>query len=321
MGEVADALNRASPPRDTPRAKQHHGAKFEGDHSPSSRPPTPEPMLDSQRLKEQVEAESTSNERPVHRLMGDENDRWRPARICLTDPQGHFAQQYRRLALRLRDLANSRQARSIVITSAQVGDGKTTTACNLAIALAMTDHNCRVVLVDLDLHRASIAVALGIQVETPIDAVLRGDFTLEQAIMETDVDGLFIVAASGPAPEPDQLLAHRTLAAMISKLESRFDWVIIDTPPILASSDAQVILQHAATALLVVQARVAAVRALHKALDHLPTEKILASFLNSSRTTSQYSGYYEDYDRDSDEVEPATSIDPEEKDEFDAEPS
>ena len=316
MGEMADALRRAEP-LDAPGTKQHHGGKSEGDRIPSSSTLTSERVLDSQ---PRVETEQKLVERRVHRLVEDGSDKWRPAQICLSDPQGHFAQQYRRLAVRLRDLAGSRHARSIVITSAQAGEGKTTTACNLAIALAMTDHNCRVVLVDLDLHRASIASALGIQVDTSVDAVLRGEFTLEQAIMDTDVAGLSIVAAIGPAEKPEQLLAHHTLAAMIANLESRFDWVIIDTSPILATSDAQVILQHAATALLVVHARVSTVRALHKALDHLPAEKILASFLNSSKSKGQLYGY-DNYYRDSVDLELASSVDPEETEELDVERS
>jgi capsular exopolysaccharide synthesis family protein len=319
MGEIADALRRADPP-DPPRTKQHHGreGKSEGDRRLSSPPPVPESALD---FEPPVESVQKPIERSVLRLSENRSDKSLPARICLDDPQGHSAQQYRRLAIRLRNLATSQHARSIVITSSQAGEGKTTTACNLAISLAMTDHNSRVVLVDLDIHRVSIASAIDIQIDVSVDAVLRGESTLEQAIMETDVDGLFIVAGSSPAKKPDQLLASPTLAAMIAKLESRFDWVIIDTPPILATSDAQVILQHAATSLLVVRAGVTTVRALRKAFGHLPKNKVLASFLNSSRTKTQQHGYYDDYYQASDDLESAVSGDPEATDEFDAERS
>jgi capsular exopolysaccharide synthesis family protein len=322
MGEIADALRRAKPV-DPPRTKQHHGhvGNSEADRGRSSRPPVPEAVLD---IEPQAETAQEPIKRSVLRLSAisaDASDKSLPARICLDDPQGHFAQQYRRLAVRLRGLATARHARSIVITSSQAGEGKTTTACNLAIALAMTDHDSRVVLVDLDIHRVSIASALDIQVDVPIEAVLRGEFTLEQATMETDVEGLFILAGSSPASKPDQLLAGPTLAAMIPTLESRFDWVIIDTPPILATSDAQVILQHAATSLLVVRAGVSPVRALHNALDHLPRNKVLASFLNSSQTKSQQHGYYYGYYRNSDDLEPNLSNDSEETDELDVERS
>jgi capsular exopolysaccharide synthesis family protein len=316
MGEIADALRRADP-LEPPRKEQRHGRKSEGDHGVSSRPPTPEPVVAT---RPQAEAEPNPVEHQVVHLLGDRAYKSIPARISVDEPRSHFAQQYRRLAIRLGDLANSRHARSIMITSAQPGDGKTTTACNLAIALAMTDHDRRVALVDLDLHRASIAAALGIRVEIPIDAVLRGECTLEQATMETDVAGLSILAANSPARDAEHLLAQHTLAAMIAKLESRFDWVIIDSPPILATSDAQVILQHASAALLVVRAGASPVRAVHKALGHLPKKKILACFLNSSRTKSQrHDGYYYDDYRNSEDLEPAPSTNSEEIEKIDVE--
>jgi protein-tyrosine kinase len=316
MGEIADALRRSGPPA-RPETEQHHDRrKLDANQAAVFRPPAPKPLVDPQ---PPVETEQRSPRHPILRLMRDGKDNSQPARIGLDDPQGHCAQQYRRLAIRLRNLANARRARSIVVTSAQAGDGKTTTACNLAIALAMTDPNSRVVLVDLDLHRASIASALGIQVDTSIEDVLRDDVPLERATMETDVDGLFIVAAGSPARKPDQLLANQALAATIAELESRFDWVIIDTPPILATSDAQVILQHAATALLVVREGVSPVRALREALGHVSKGKVLASCLNSSRKKSQRYGSYADYHANSEDLEPALSIDPEEKDDLDVE--
>jgi len=318
MGEIADALRRSGPPA-RPETEQHHDRrKLDANHAADFCPPAPKPLDDPQ---PPIETEQKTPRHPILRLTRDGNDKSHPARIGLDDPQSHCAQQYRRLAVRLRDLANLQHARSIVITSAQAGDGKTTTACNLAIALAMTDRNSRVVLVDLDIHRASVASSLDIQVHTPIDAVLSGECTLDQAMMQTDVDGLAILAANGPATESELLLARHTLPAMIAELENRFDLVIIDTPPILATSDAQVILQHAAKALLVVRAGVSLVHGIKKALDQLPAKKILASFLNLSQTKSQQSDYYDDYYRNSDNLEAARSVNPEDLEERDVERS
>jgi capsular exopolysaccharide synthesis family protein len=319
MGEIADALRRAVP-LDSPRTKQEHGAETSRDRGLSSRPIAAEPEVETLPPPETAEVfPERPIERPVLRLLAGSHDRSLPARVCLEDPQGHSAQQYRRLAIRLRGMANSREARSIVVTSAQSGDGKTTTACNLAIALTMTNHNSKVVLVDLDLHRASVAAALDVQIDKPVDAVLSGELTLEQATMETDVEGLFILAANTRASEPEQLLGRHTLAAMLATLANRFDWVILDTPPVLATSDAQVILQHADSALLVVRAGVSPVRAILNAVDHLPKRKILASFLNSSRTKSQQHGYYYDSYQKSPDPAPALSSKPDETEELNVE--
>lgn len=309
MGEIADVLRRADR-LDSSRTTQYQREESGGDRRQSSRPPAYDPTLETR-----PRAEETLFARQAHPLLGCESGEWRAARICLTDPQGHSAQQYRRLAIRLRNLANSRQARSIVITSAQAGDGKTTTACNLAIALAMTDHRSRTILVDLDLHRASVSAALGIEPDRPVDAVLRGELKLEQAVLETDLEGLSILATNRHVKDPERLLADPRLAAMIAQLESRFDLVIIDTPPVLATSDAQMILQHAATGLLVVRAGVSAIGAVKRAIDHLPKNKLLASFLNSSKMGSQQRDYYDDYHNDdSDGVEREVSVETEESD-------
>jgi len=293
MGEIADALRRADP-LDPSRTQRKHEHDSEPEYGLPLRPPSPASPVDVQSPPARREREPVQHS--VRRLLEVEDgiEQSQPARICLDDPQSHSAQQYRRLAIRLRNMATSRHARSIVITSAQAGDGKTTTACNLAVALAMTDENSRVVLADLDLHRAGIASSLGIKIDIPIDAILRGEFTFEQGLIETDVEGFHILAANSSTKRPEQLLARHELASLIANLKSRFDWVIIYTPPVLATSDAQVILQHADAALLVVRAGISPVRAIRRSLDHLPTGKALASFLNSSESKSQHHDYYDD---------------------------
>ncbi len=303
MGEIADALRKADseesphggppsesvgrPPGDVHRSvlrNAHPASPTEAPPIPleASGPPAPDDRVRSPELP--VEALARAAEKT------------NPAQACLRDPRDHCSQQYRRLAIRLRGMAEARQVRSIVITSAQAGEGKTTTACNLAVAMAMTDRDRRVVLVDLDLHRASIAAALQIDVAIPIEAILRGESTLDEASMETDVDGLFVLANNSPAADSESLLANRRFVELLARLKSRFDWIIIDTPPVLATSDTQMILQHADSALVVARAGLSHVSAVREAIDHISQKQILASFLNSSSTKSQQPGYYE-YDR------------------------
>ncbi len=313
MGEIADALRRAAPlgrPPETPNRQEREVDRGPVAHNAPSEP-VPRPAA-------RVETPRKPAEDTIQRLRGGPDELWSPARIWLYEPRGHAAQQYRRLAIRLAELAEPRRARSIAIMSAQAGEGKTTTACNLAIALAMTDRASRVVLVDLDLHRARVAPALGIEIDTPVDAVLRGELTIQQAVVKTDIEGFSVLAASRPARDPESLLASPSHAAMIAGLESRFDWVIIDTPPILATSDAQVIHGHTAAGLLVVRAGVSSVRALRSALKHLTTNKLLISFLNESPTASQTD--YDDYYKVGERLDSVSSTEAE-SGEFDAERS
>jgi len=188
-------------------------------------------------------------------------------------------------------LADARNARSIVVTSAQMGDGKTTTICNLAVQLARLDQALRVVLVDLDLRRSSVASAMGIQVDVPVDAVLRGEHPVGDAIIETDVPGLSVLALNQLTPNVEWLLANANLHTMIRELESRFNFVLIDTPPLLAVTDAQIILRHAAAGLFVARAGATRVKSIRRAIELLPTRKLLGSFLNADPTARQASDY------------------------------
>ncbi len=314
MGEIADVLRRADPLGPLPENsnRQERGV----DRSSLAANTPGEPVLDS---RPQFETSRQPAEEEIHRLMGGDDDLWRPARIWLNDPRGRAAHQYRRLAIRLAELTEPRRAQSIAIMSAQAGDGKTTTACNLAIALAMNDQASRVVLVDLDLHRAKIAPALGIEVDNPVGAVLRGELTIEQAVMKTDVEGLSILAAGRPEKDPEWLLANPSHAEMIARLESQFDWVVIDTPPILAISDAQLIQRHTAAGVIVVRAGVSSVHAVRRAINLLTTDKLLVSFLNESRSASKRD-YYEYYYNDGDRLDSVSSTEAE-SDELDVDRS
>ena len=99
--------------------------------------------------------------------------------------QTAVAQHYRRLAFRLRTLADEKALTSFVIASALPRDGKTTVACNLAVELARIDQSRSVVLVDMDLRRPSIGRSLGIKPEVGIEAVLSEDAPLASAVIHT----------------------------------------------------------------------------------------------------------------------------------------
>ena len=298
MGEIADALRRADRPEPTrknsPReilVAEKLADKTDNKVDKANLDATP---TEDRSIQRPAPPESTPA-RPRQILNRDDLDDPRPARIAITDPYGNATQQFRRLAFRTREVADTRQTRSIVVTSAQVGDGKTTTICNLAVQLARLDQSRRVILVDLDLRRPSVAAALGLEFDISVDAVLRGEQRLDDAILETDVEGLSILALNAPTADPESLLAHPNLHSMIRELESRFDIVLIDTPPVLAVTDAQIILRHASAGIFVARAGSTTVKSIRRALDLLPTRKFLGSFLNSSPKAlgmmSSY-GYY-----------------------------
>jgi tyrosine-protein kinase len=287
MGEIADALRRSGtgqptrPPEPSPPAPRQEREPILPDPPPSN-----PPVIES----------SPPTRRVLHIRRTDAVDaQAAPARSSACDPHGAASQQFLRVAFRLRDLAIERGISSIVLTSSEPFEGKTTTACNLATSLAKLDQTARVVLLDLDLHRASVASSLGIEIEIPVDAVLRGERTLDEAVMETDVEGLSILGLNRPAAQADALLAHPRFRALLSDLTSRFDFIIIDTPPVLTVPDAQVVLRHADAGLIVTRAGMTSVRALRRTLEYLPGDKVLGTILNCSKRDSGLNrgGYYD----------------------------
>jgi non-specific protein-tyrosine kinase len=307
MGEISEALKRsgASPPSGTEEHERVHPA------GSSARPDTSSPNADRARSPAphrdaldqadrdgpdpsgasdprdlQPTAHVERRDEPAQRLslqnpaVVSDNP---AARLSLERPSSPESEAYRRIAFRLRDLASRRGARSIVVLSAEPSEGKTTTACNLAAQLARLDHSARTLLVDLDFHRASLAAALGVRVQNGSAEVIRGEIPITAAIHETDVHSLSILGLPAPATNVEALLASPALARMIRDLEQRYDHVIIDSPPVLAASDAQIILRSAAAALFVARASQTRARSLRRAIEEIPGEKILGTLLNGGR--------------------------------------
>ena len=128
---------------------------------------------------------------------------------------------------------------SVMITGPSRGDGKTTVATNLAVALAQDDRT--VILVDCDLRRPQVATQLGIADRVPygLEAVLGDKRALGKAIVPVDVGGGRLgVLAGGVSPTPSVLLGSERMRALIAKLSEAADMVVLDTPPLLAVSDA-----------------------------------------------------------------------------------
>jgi capsular exopolysaccharide synthesis family protein len=218
----------------------------------------------------------------------------RVERISLLDPNSPAAVSARQLAQQVKRRATLRGVRSIVVTSPLSGDGKTTTSCNLAIALTRLDRSRSVILVEFDLRRPSLRRCLGIETTHGIDDVLDGKSTLDEAVIETNVPGLSVLPVREGRATPEHLLASENLSKLIRSLEERYSIVIIDTPPVLAAADALSVIDVADACLLVVRAGSCPTASVRSAIEHLPADKMLGCCLNFARR-SQPAANYESY--------------------------
>jgi succinoglycan biosynthesis transport protein ExoP len=172
--------------------------------------------------------------------------------IVQDDPRSVRAEAFRTLRTNLQFLEVESGSKSFVITSSIPSEGKTTTAANLAIALA--DSGAQVVLIDADLRRPKIASYMGLEGAVGLTDVLIARAELADALQPWGRSNLVVLPAGTIPPNPSELLGSRTMGALIRTLESEFDVVLLDLPPLLPVTDAALVSKLTTGALLVVAA-------------------------------------------------------------------
>jgi capsular exopolysaccharide synthesis family protein len=150
-------------------------------------------------------------------------------------PRSTAAEEYRRIQTNLEFIDVDHRPRTIVVTSSVAKDGKTTTAVNLALALA--ERSPRVLLIDADLRRPSIADVCGVEPDVGLTTVLVGAISAEEAIVPLGPT-LSVLSAGALPPNPGQLLSSDAMRTLVRTLAASYDYIVIDSPPLLATTDA-----------------------------------------------------------------------------------
>jgi succinoglycan biosynthesis transport protein ExoP len=181
-------------------------------------------------------------------------------------------------------------AKSIVVTSTGPGEGKTAVASNLAIALAQAGQ--RVLLVDADMRKPRVHEVFSLEQAPGLSNVLVGTALVSQAVRASGAQGLWILPSGLNPPNPAELLGSKRFEDFTRSLSEYFDWVVVDTPPVMAVTDSSVVAHLATGVLFVVGAdmtsRFAAQRALEQ-LDHAHA-KFVGAILN--RVDLKHNSYY-----------------------------
>jgi receptor protein-tyrosine kinase len=166
-------------------------------------------------------------------------------------PQHPRAEAVRILRTNLQFVDVDRERTVVTVTSSVEAEGKTTTACNLAIALAQS--GARVALVEGDLRRPQVADQFGLESTVGLTTVLVGRVDLDEAVQETEVPGLDVLASGARPPNPAEIVQTGAMERLVADLRERYDVVLIDAPPLLPVADAAVLSLLADGALLVVR--------------------------------------------------------------------
>src|SRR5262249_49522163 len=201
--------------------------------------------------------------------------------VSLLFPASFEAEQYRELQHRVEHLHRAAQLVTIAVSSPAVGDGKTTTAINLAGALAQSP-GARVLLMDVDLRRPSIAAFLGLEVSGPglVEAVLDERLGLDDALQHCPAFNLSVVPAGEPPLAPYEVLKSPRFEALLAEARQRYDYVVLDSTPLVDVTDCRLLGRCVDGFLVVVMAHKTPRRLVEEALTVMDSSKIIGIVFN-----------------------------------------
>ncbi|MEH7331268.1 CpsD/CapB family tyrosine-protein kinase [Neobacillus drentensis] len=159
--------------------------------------------------------------------------------IAHLNPKSPITEQYRLIRNNLHFSSVDKDIHSIVVTSPEPSDGKSTTSANLAIVLSQKGK--KVLLVDVDLRKPTVHYAFNVSNIDGLTSVLTRDISLDQAIIKTSVPNLDILTCGPIPPNPSELLDSKAMELVMEEVKGSYDYVVFDTPPLLVVTDAQIL--------------------------------------------------------------------------------
>jgi len=212
--------------------------------------------------------------------------------VSLESLRSSGAEQFRLLSTKLFNLQRQSDLKKLLITSCMVGDGKSTTAANLAATIGRHGKR-KVLLLEGDLHRPVLASLLGLDGAKGLSDCLEKEEPVSKFMYRSEGSGMWLLAGGTPSDNPLQLLQSDRLFDVMKQFEAFFDWVVIDAPPLLSLADTHWWARIADGVLLVVREGFTNKRLLGKALESLDSTKLLGIVLNESLRPEH--NYYQQY--------------------------
>jgi polysaccharide biosynthesis transport protein len=210
-------------------------------------------------------------------------------------PSPRFAESVRALRTNVIFSTGDSACRSLLVTSTSPGEGKTMVSSRLAVALAETGR--RVLVIDADMRKPKLHVAFGARQEPGLSNIIVGTSTFDEALIAGPVPGLTFLPAGHAPPNPAELLSSARFQAWFDEMRQQFDWIVIDTPPVMAVTDASVIAHAVTGVVFVVGAEMTNRNHAVVALQQLQRAhgRVLGAVLNRvdvDRDAASYAPYY-----------------------------
>ena len=214
------------------------------------------------------------------------------------DPKSPISEAYRTLRTNFQFATIKRKPKTVMITSAVPGEGKTTTAVNMAVTMA--DAGMRVLLMDTDLRRPNVHHVLKIERGPGLADVLREGADLHSVIRETRIENLWIISSGRVPPNPSELIGSSRMQRLMKQLSNEFDLVVCDAPSILVVTDPVLLATHVDTVAIVVSVNNARRETIQRAHKLLLTANanVAGVILNGLEATRRHYYYYYYYYED-----------------------
>jgi protein-tyrosine kinase len=224
--------------------------------------------------------------------------------VSFFEPTSMAAEQYRRLRTYVIRPEIENSPKTILVTSAMAGEGKSLTAINLAIVIAV-DLNSNALIVDCDVRNPSISRWFGFQEKRGLSDYLLGEAELPDLLVKTSVDKLSILPGGTLQDNPVELVGSKRMKSLIADLKARYDdrYIILDSSPLLATTEPSVLNDMVDGILLVIKSGATPRETIQQALKSLDKKKIIGAVLNNMEFKTEamirrYFGsnrYYDDY--------------------------
>jgi capsular exopolysaccharide synthesis family protein len=213
--------------------------------------------------------------------------RLNPLLVAGLAPKSLAAEQYRQLRTRLSHAEGSSNLRTVLVTSPQKGEGKSLTSANLALTMAQELHR-RVIIIEADLRKPSLQHLFGLPAGPGLAEYLAGAADLKDVMRFLPDHNLTVIPAGTSPANPAELLGSTAMRRLLDQLRTRFDRVILDTPPVLPLADVAVLAPLVDGTLLVVRAGVTPKPAIENALRAFDSSRLLGVVLNESGMEQDY---------------------------------
>ena len=217
--------------------------------------------------------------------------------VSFHNPRSVEAELFKTLRTNLLFPAEGKAPKTILVTSALPGDGKSFTSANLAISIAqgVEDH---VMLIDCDVRKPTIHKLFGYKQTAGLSDYLTGEIDISKILLKTPIDKLTLLAAGRPPQNPTELLSSKKMKALLDEVKNRYEdrYIIIDSPPPSMASETNAIQNYVDGVLLIVKSGKTPRNAVQETIEQIGKEKILGIVLNQApQSVKKYYGYGKEY--------------------------